>query len=235
MKKNRKVESRMSTETLEEKVDGRRRPGTRTKILDAAEELFSRRGYYGVSLRDIAAKAGVQVALTHYHFGSKEDLFANVINRRADENVNDLEASLAVACKMTGSKEQRRRAIIRGFIGPIVDKSKRRGPGWKNYVRLLAQIANLPQEENFLSPYRLHFDEVVTDYVHALQKIHPEMDDGDVHWCFFFLQATLTHILVESGMIDRHSKGRFHSSDLDLIADKMEVFFSAGFSGFSSE
>ena len=56
---------------------------TKTRILDAAEELFAARGYHGVSLRDITHAAGVEVALANYHFGPKEELFRQVVTRRS--------------------------------------------------------------------------------------------------------------------------------------------------------
>lgn len=217
------------------KPDRRRAPETAARILDAAESLFSQRGFYGVSLRDIATEAGVQVALTHYHFGSKDDLFRAVIDRRADEHADGMTQALAQAVTRDGSRADCRRAIIRAFITPIVDRSMRGGAGWKNYIRLMALVANLPQGEAFVSPFRQHFDDLIAAYVHALHALHPEMDEGDVHWCFFFFQAMTTHILVESGMLDRQSGGRFSSSDLDAMVDRLVDFVAAGFTGLGAD
>jgi AcrR family transcriptional regulator len=61
---------------------GGRRPGTTTTkdaILDAARELFSARGYEGTTIRGIATNAGVDPALVHHFFGSKDDLFLTVL------------------------------------------------------------------------------------------------------------------------------------------------------------
>jgi len=55
-----------------------RRPGpnlTRGAILDAARTAFADRGYDAVSVRAVARKAGVDPALVHRFFGSKEGLF----------------------------------------------------------------------------------------------------------------------------------------------------------------
>jgi AcrR family transcriptional regulator len=48
---------------------------TRTAILEAAKEQFARLGYDNVALRDIAAEAGIDVALIKRYFGGKEGLF----------------------------------------------------------------------------------------------------------------------------------------------------------------
>lgn len=56
-----------------------RRPGdpgvTRRQILEAARTAFSRAGYERATIRAIAGRAGVDPALVHHHFGTKEELF----------------------------------------------------------------------------------------------------------------------------------------------------------------
>jgi AcrR family transcriptional regulator len=55
-----------------------RRPGspdTRAGILVEARTLFAAQGYAGTSVRAVAAAAGVDAALVHHYFGTKEDLF----------------------------------------------------------------------------------------------------------------------------------------------------------------
>jgi AcrR family transcriptional regulator len=66
---------------------GRRRPGrpaggsnTRERILDSARELFARNGLKNTSIRAVAAAAGVDSALVHHYFGTKEQLFAAAIH-----------------------------------------------------------------------------------------------------------------------------------------------------------
>jgi AcrR family transcriptional regulator len=49
--------------------------GTREAILEAARERFADRGYEGATIRGIAADAGVDPALVHHFFGTKERLF----------------------------------------------------------------------------------------------------------------------------------------------------------------
>jgi AcrR family transcriptional regulator len=55
-----------------------RRPGspdTRATILTEARGLFASKGYAGTSVRAVAAAAGVDAALVHHYFGTKDDLF----------------------------------------------------------------------------------------------------------------------------------------------------------------
>ena len=60
---------------------GRGREATTTAILDAAEELFSARGFTDVTVRAIAARAGISHALVHRYLGSKADIFRAILAR----------------------------------------------------------------------------------------------------------------------------------------------------------
>src|SRR4051812_16792293 len=57
---------------------------TRTRILDAAEELFMLHGFEGASMRQLTTKAAVNLAAVNYHFGSKNALIEAVFRRRLD-------------------------------------------------------------------------------------------------------------------------------------------------------
>jgi AcrR family transcriptional regulator len=64
-----------------------RRPGspdTRAAILDAARALFATGGMSGTSVRAVAAKAGVDPALVHHYFGTKDELFVAALQLPVD-------------------------------------------------------------------------------------------------------------------------------------------------------
>ncbi len=64
---------------------------TPARLLDAGVELFARRGFHGTSIRDIAERAGVNVAAGHYHYGSKEGLYLAVLRAQFAEVRSQLE------------------------------------------------------------------------------------------------------------------------------------------------
>jgi AcrR family transcriptional regulator len=67
-----------------------RRPGapdTRAAILAAARELFAVHGYAGTSVRAVATSAGVDAALVHHYFGTKDDLFIAALELKVDPRV----------------------------------------------------------------------------------------------------------------------------------------------------
>src|SRR5918995_5698455 len=88
---------------------------TRTRILDAAEELFMQHGFEGTSMRQLTTQAGVNLAAVNYHFGSKDALIEAVFRRRLDPMnaariaaLDELEAS---------GRALAPDALIRAFIG----------------------------------------------------------------------------------------------------------------------
>jgi AcrR family transcriptional regulator len=60
---------------------------TRRGILSAAEECFAAAGFVGATTRQVAARAGVNVATLHYHFGSKEKLYRAVLDAATRQDV----------------------------------------------------------------------------------------------------------------------------------------------------
>lgn len=56
--------------------------GKEQVLLDAALELFSEHGFDGTSVRMIAEKAGMNIAMISYYFGSKENLLQQLIDRK---------------------------------------------------------------------------------------------------------------------------------------------------------
>ena len=55
----------------------------KSHILNMAMELFAEKGFEGSSIRDLAARAGVNVAMVNYYFGSKEKLFESLVEQKA--------------------------------------------------------------------------------------------------------------------------------------------------------
>jgi AcrR family transcriptional regulator len=54
------------------------------QIMEAAEELFAEKGFDGTSVRDVANKAGVNLAMISYYFGSKEKLMESLFRYRGE-------------------------------------------------------------------------------------------------------------------------------------------------------
>lgn len=68
-------------------------------IILTAVELFAEKGFDGSSIRDLAARAGVNVAMVNYYFGSKEKLFEAIVEHRASfmrGNLDEIHANTSM-------------------------------------------------------------------------------------------------------------------------------------------
>ncbi len=100
--------------------------GTRAALLDAAEVLFSERGYGGVSTREIVDAAGANIAAIRYHFGSKEELYVEVLRRAMTRpESNELWAELpAAGTELDQAQAAERLArFVRSFLRHVIDEA----------------------------------------------------------------------------------------------------------------
>ncbi|HEB49574.1 MAG TPA: TetR/AcrR family transcriptional regulator, partial [Desulfobulbus sp.] len=66
---------------MSKKVNGKEKGRlSRQRILKEAERLFARQGYSGTGLRELAAAAGVNLAMINYFFGSKKQLLKEILD-----------------------------------------------------------------------------------------------------------------------------------------------------------
>lgn len=63
----------------------------KTHIINIAIELFSKNGFEGTSMRDLASAAEVNIAMINYYFGSKEKLFEAIVEGRSEQARKELE------------------------------------------------------------------------------------------------------------------------------------------------
>lgn len=92
---------------------------TRRRILDVAARLFREQGYAGVSLRAIAAEAGLQAGSLYYHFGSKEDLVVEIL----DQGIRAVHQGVAEAVDRLPADADGRvllRAAIQGHLESLL-------------------------------------------------------------------------------------------------------------------
>jgi len=205
-------------------------PKTKDKIIDAAEVLFSGKGYYGTTTREITSQAGVPLGLMSYYFGTKADLYSEVIIRRSKEHVAAISASIKQAKAVRGEASPTAGDLVRAYFAPLVKRSLHSGPGWKAYIHLLSRAANTPRSEPYVGAFNETYASVNDEFIALLKEYFPDAAEEDIYWSFYFLSSAIIHILVESGSIDETSKNTLHSSDLETILDKMGPFFEAGIS-----
>jgi AcrR family transcriptional regulator len=87
---------------------------TEQKIFDAAREIFVQQGHDGARMEEIARKAGINKALLHYYFRSKDKLYQEVFTREARNLLNDLIGSINLDLEIQD--------LLRSFIRHYIDR-----------------------------------------------------------------------------------------------------------------
>ncbi len=214
------------------KPAGRGRPSKATgrdlkeTILDAAEGLFARHGFHGVTIRQVAAEAGVDTALIHYYFGAKRELFDSVFLRRA-EILNTARSVSMDAYEKSHPGAMTVEGVIEAFIEPLLRISQDGGQGWKSYFALVAQVNNTPAWGG--ETMARFFDPVVHRLVDTLKVVRPDAEYRDLYWSYQFLTGSMMLALSETGRIDSLSEGQCHSSDLGAVRARLFAYCAAGF------
>lgn len=208
------------------KIKGVANGDTRESILDAAEDLFSKHGFYGVTIREVAREAGVDTALVHYYFGAKRGLFDSVFLRRAEVWNNErVEAINRYAREHTGVMTLE--GLLEAFLRPPFQWSLKGGPGWKHYSALVAQTnANPTFGGETMARY---FDPAIRRLIELVKQVIPDAAEVDLYWAYHNLSGALTLTLGETGRLDRLSGGLCRSGDLETAGDYIVRFAAAGF------
>ena len=192
---------------------------TKTRILDAAERIFSEDGFDAASLRTITAAAQVNLAAVNYHFHSKESLFCAVIERRVDPiNRRRLEMLDAIHGKPTPEK------IMEAFLRPPMEMCS----GEASAVRtLVARMHSVPGEL-FRRIMKENFVTVLNRFVEALEVALPQAAREELQWRMFFVIGSMSQALAWGPLIAEFTSGTRASVDNDVLTARLVSFGAAG-------
>ena len=87
---------------------------TRDRILQAAGEFFSQKGTANTSIREICSRAGVGPPALYYHFGSKDNLFQQVVEEAL--NPTDFQAQLVEAVRGAERPQEKLLAYVETYL-----------------------------------------------------------------------------------------------------------------------
>jgi AcrR family transcriptional regulator len=195
------------------------------QILDTAELLFSKHGFHGVTLKDVAKQVGVHHTLLNYYFDDKRTLFDAVFARRAVVTIDKRMQALDDYDRAAGGKPTVEGAL-HAFLDTDLDLYIQGGEGWKNYGAFGAQASNSPEGAEFMDKY---FDPVVLRLIGILKKALPDAAEQDIFWGYHFVTGALMLTLARTGRIDKLSGGLCKSDDYAAVKKRMAKFMAAGF------
>jgi AcrR family transcriptional regulator len=192
---------------------------TKQRILDAAELLFADSGYDAVSLRDVARQAPVLLGQIPYHFGSKENLFEEVIARRAVELNRDRRSALR---DLHGGRVEE---ILDTFLRPYLNLVTGDDQGWRAYARLIAQIGQSRRWQQLSARY---FGELGHRVIDLLIEAEPALAKPLAVHGYVHMVSVMFGVFAASGLIDIFSDGALASADLESAYSSMIIFAAGG-------
>jgi len=197
---------------------------TRTRILDAAEELFMQHGFGGTSMRLLTSRAGVNLAAVNYHFGSKDALIEAVFRRRLDP----MNLARMAALEELEARAPAPEAIIRAFIGPslrMIEDAKR---GGRNFILLLGRTYTEPAK-TVRALIGQMYAPTMQRYKSALERALPHMPRDELVWRMHFMFGTLAYTLAATDTVQLIAGCKPEDRyDARLLEDRLTAFLASG-------
>ncbi len=206
--------------------DAEREAATKAQVLAAAERLFALHGFQNVSVRDITAEAGVNLASVNYHFGSKDALLFEIFRRRTSELNRDRARMLHEAADRHGGNPPVRE-ILRAFFEPPMRWS---APG--NDRRISVQFIIRSRSEGTEAMREVLRTDVshLRRFADALLAARPDLPPEDVYWrLHFVLGMTHNNRFAELDRLHALSEGLTREGDTEAFLERMLDFAEAGF------
>jgi AcrR family transcriptional regulator len=201
---------------------------TRERILATAERLFTERGYAATSLREITAKAKVNLAAVNYHFGSKEALVREVFVRRLGplnavrlEYLERLETA-------AGGRPLKVERIVEAIVVPALHVSQEPLAGGAAFLRLLGRALSEPA--GFVREILpAHYRPVIVRFKEALSRALPHISEQELAWRMHFMFGAMSYTLAGNDALQLIGTCKLEGADdAQAIIRRLIPFLAAG-------
>jgi AcrR family transcriptional regulator len=194
---------------------------TRTAILAAAERLYADRGFGDVTLRDIVAEANVNLAAVNYHFGSKDELIAELFVTRSlalnRERLRELRAA-----EEKGGGRADIADIMRALVGPTLrgclGPDNERSTAARFMIRV--SIESVPPIRRIRNREIDH----LRKFIAAMKRALPALGEVELYWGLHFALAMSQQTVRDSERLTKLSEGKCDVNDVEgVIARVVDV------------
>lgn len=202
---------------------------TKDTLLDAAEHLFAEQGFGATSLRQLTARAGVNLAAVNYHFGSKEELAREVLRRRIEPINRERRQRLDHMCRPACIEE-----IVRAFIEPAL-RQQDADPGAvaesraAGLCRVFGRIS--VEQPPFLREFFAEqFGELGQRFIAMLKEAAPGVPAETLWWRLHFTVGAMAHTLQNAHVVGQISNGVCDPNNHEAIIEQLTAYALGGFS-----
>jgi AcrR family transcriptional regulator len=181
---------------------------TRDKLLEAAERLFLKKGYEGVSIRDITDSAGANVAAINYHFGGKENLYREFFRLKASLKAQEVIAKLKAAIAEDDPPDMRKvvSTYVSEFLGEFLHSREA-----QKFLQLVSQEMSEQglAADIFLGEVVMPIHKLLKD---AISRARPGLSGEKASLCIASVVGQMMHFVRARDVI-KHAVGRGYSKE----------------------
>jgi AcrR family transcriptional regulator len=205
---------------------------TRTAILAAAERLYADRGFGDVTLRDIVAEANVNLAAVNYHFGSKDELIAELFVTRSlalnKERLRELREA-----EEAGNGRADISDVLRALVGPIL----RGCLGPENQRSTPARFMIRVSIESVPAIRRIRNREIdhLRKFIAAMRRSLPDRSEVELYWGLHFALAMAQQTVRDSERLAKLSEGKCNVDDVEAVIKRVVDVAVMGLVGSAPE
>jgi len=205
---------------------------TRTAILAAAERLYADRGFGDVTLRDIVAAADVNLAAVNYHFGSKDELIAELFVTRSLALNRERLSELKAAEEVRGGRAPIE-AVLRALVGPTLrgclGPDNQRSTAARFMIRV--SIESVPPIRRIRNREIDH----LRKFVAAMARSLPGCSDVELYWGLHFALAMAQQTVRDSERLTKLSEGKCDVEDVEAVIERVVSVAVMGLTGGGAE
>jgi len=161
---------------------------TRNRLLDAAEALFCEKGFEGVSVRELTAAAGCNLAAVNYYFGGKDKLYAEMFRRQFEMMI---QGNLDSISRVMAGPEPTLEKLLYEVIGPPVWRVAQNERGGQVMRLLIREVLNEQIDPEYICKdmKTKFFDQLGR----AIIQLVPELPEEKILMVVFSFDGVVLH------------------------------------------
>lgn len=171
---------------------------TKERILNSTEKLIAAHGFSELSIRKISQQAHTNLAAINYHFGNKQQLIDQVLERRLN-NLFDIRKNMLDELNQgEPDKVCNLEQILHAFIAPALFMINDEHQGGRIFMQVLAR-AYAEQSEALHDLMKDRYTPIIKEFAEAIGLACPELPRETIFWRFHFIIGALTYTMGHFG------------------------------------
>ncbi len=201
--------------------------GTAANIVRAAETLFAEQGFTETTVRQITARADVNLAAVNYHFGSKKGLIQAVAEKFLGPLCQNIEQALdqrQAASKQSIALEELIEILMRALLGVNHDNDH----ALSVFMRLL-DLAYMKNQQDLRDFLIERYSSRVRLYIELMRQDAAPMEADEFFWRLHFLLGSITFTLSNLHTLHALERGEYEGdTEVERVLHRMVPVLTAG-------